>query len=138
MTNCVFCKIISGEIPAEIVYKDEKAFAMLDINPRAPGHTMVIPVTHAETLLELPDDEISHFFKAVKRVTAMINRALSPDGFTLGINHGKVSGQAVDHLHFHIIPRYRNDKGTPLHGIVDNPPKESLEEIRRKITDTRP
>ncbi|MBI2591597.1 MAG: HIT family protein, partial [Candidatus Brennerbacteria bacterium] len=58
---------------------------------------------------------------------------LKPDGFTIGINHGEASGQAVDHLHIHIIPRWKNDGGGSIHGVVNNPPKESLEEIKKKI-----
>ena len=130
--DCIFCKIIKGEIPAEIVYKDDHVMAMLDVNPKAPGHTIVVPRQHIETVLDLPDDELSHFFGAVKHVTEMITKTLRPDGFTLGINHGRAAGQAVDHLHFHIIPRYHNDGGTSLHGVVDNPPKESLEGIQKK------
>lgn len=131
--KCLFCKIGKGEISSQKIYEDASAFAFLDINPVAPGHTMVIPKLHAETILELPDEEIGSFFKAVKGVIMMIEKTLKPNGFTLGINHGKASGQAIEHLHFHIIPRWDDDKGGSIHSVVHNPPKEGLEEIAKRI-----
>ena len=131
--ECLFCKIINKEINTEIIYEDDNVLALLDIHPRAPGHAMVIPKKHAENILDLPDDKIEPVFKAVKKVTEMINKTLSPDGFTIGINHGKVSGQAIDHLHVHIIPRWKNDHGDSIHSVVNNPPKESIKDIADKI-----
>ncbi|MBI3335207.1 MAG: HIT family protein [Candidatus Portnoybacteria bacterium] len=133
MKDCLFCKIGSGNIPSQEIYEDKHAFAFLDINPRAPGHTMVIPKAHAATMLELPEKEMGPFFGAVKKVTGMIQKALKPDGFTMGINHGSVSGQTVEHLHFHIIPRWFSDGGGSIHSVVNNPPKEGLEEIAKRI-----
>jgi len=131
--NCIFCKIASGEIPSEKVYEDSIAFAFLDIEPRVPGHTMVIPKKHAEHILEVPKEDIAPYFTAVQRVVGVVKRALNPDGFTLGINHGKVSGQAVDHIHFHIMPRWANDGGRSIHSVVSNPPKEDIKTIAEKI-----
>lgn len=133
MSNCLFCKIANGEIPADIVDENEDAVAVLDIHPKAPGHTMVLPKTHAETILDLPDEKVGGVFLAVKRATEKLAKALSPDGFTLGVNHGKNAGQAIDHFHIHIIPRFKGDGGGSIHTIVNNLPKESLEEIKRKI-----
>jgi len=131
--NCLFCKIIKKEIPAEIIYEDEKTLAVLDIAPRAPGHAMVLPKTHCETILDLPENEINPLFSSVKKVTRLIQKSLKPEGFTIGINHGKISGQAINHLHIHIIPRFKNDGGSSVHSVVNNPPKESLKEIKNKI-----
>ena len=131
--DCLFCKIAQGQIPSQKIYEDSHTFAFLDVNPRSPGHTIVISKYHAPTILELPDKNIAPLFLAIKKVTAMIQKALKPDGFTMGINHGSVSGQTVDHLHFHIIPRWYADKGKSLHSVVDNPPKESLERIAKRI-----
>lgn len=131
--DCLFCKIVKGDIPSHKVYEDKNTFAFLDISPRAPGHAVVLPKLHAENLLALPDKEIAPLFKAVKKVTQKVFNAMKPDGFTLGINHGKVSGQTIDHLHFHIIPRWFSDKGGSIHSVVNNPPKESLEEIAKII-----
>ncbi len=131
--NCIFCKIASGEIPAQAVYEDGRALAFLDIMPRTPGHTMVIPKTHAPNLLELPDAEIAPLFAAVKKVAEMLSRKLKCDGITIGINQGRASGQEVDHLHVHVMPRWYGDGGEPVQSLVNRKSKETLEEIRKKI-----
>lgn len=133
MTDCLFCKIAAGEIPADKVYEDKHAIAFLDINPVAPGHTMVIPKVHAETYLDLPDEEVCPLGEALKKVTTMVKEALKPDGFNIGANMKKAAGQAVDHLHIHIIPRWEGDGGGSMHSIVKNPPKEDIKEIAEKI-----
>ena len=131
--NCLFCKIINKEISAESVHEDDHTLAILDVHPRALGHVLVLPKVHSTTILDLPSEEIGPVFYAVKTVTEKLRRALSPDGFTIGINHGKTAGQAVEHLHIHIIPRWADDGGSSIHGIVMNPPKESLEQVAKKI-----
>lgn len=133
METCIFCKIAKGEIPAEKIYEDEHVLAFLDILPRAPGHTMIIPKIHVEFFEDLPKDQIEPFFGAAQSVLQMIKRALNPDGFTLGINHGKVSGQEVPHLHLHIMPRWLGDGGHSLQSIVSNNPQEDLKSIAEKI-----
>jgi len=131
--DCLFCKIGKKEIPAEFVYEDDHAFGILDINPIAPGHTMIIPKVHSENLIDLPAEEIGPVFLAVKKCAENLSHAFKPEGFTLGINHGRVSGQLVDHLHIHIVPRFAGDGGGSVHSVVNNPPKESLEAIAKKI-----
>jgi len=133
MPDCLFCKIARKEIPAEIIYEDGETVAFLDIHPKSPGHAMVIPKIHAETILDLPREKLGPVFEVVQRTAYMIETALRPSGFTIGINHGKVSGQVIDHLHIHIIPRFSNDGGSSIHSVVDNPPKESIKEIAKKI-----
>ncbi|MDP3725483.1 MAG: HIT family protein [Nanoarchaeota archaeon] len=137
MSDCIFCKIAHKEIPSHAIDESEEAIAILDIHPLAPGHTMVVPKTHAETILELPDEKTGPVFQLVKEVVKKLKKALSPDGFTLGINHGTNAGQVVPHLHIHIIPRYKGDGGGNIHSIVKNPPKESLEEIKQKILNSK-
>jgi len=131
--ECIFCKIINKEIGSEIIYEDEKAVGVLDIHPRSPGHVMVLPKFHAENILDLPDSEIEGVFSAVKKITGILKKTFNPDGFTIGINHGKASGQAVDHLHIHIMPRWHGDGGGSIHNVVSSPTEESLEETARKI-----
>ena len=131
--DCLFCNIGKKQIPAEIVYENDHAFAILDINPVSPGHTMVISKTHAKDLPELPKEEIGPLFEGVKVVLGKIQSALKPDGFTIGINQGSVSGQVVEHLHIHLIPRFFGDKGQSVHFVVKNPPQESLSDIAKKI-----
>lgn len=131
-TDCLFCKIAKEE-PEHLIGKNDKAIAILDIFPRAPGHAMVIPKNHYETILDAPDGELGEIFGLVKESVSKIRQGLQPDGFTIGINHGKNAGQAIDHLHIHIIPRFSGDNGGSIHTVVHNTPKESLEEIKRKI-----
>lgn len=131
--ECLFCKIASKEIRSAAIYEDDDALAFLDVRPLTKGHTLVIPKFHAENILDFPADRIGSIFKAVKKTTALLEEKLSPKGFTIGINHGKISGQVIDHLHVHIIPRYEGDGGGSIHSVVKNPPEESLEEIRAMI-----
>jgi len=131
--NCLFCSIAAKKIPAFVVGENEHALAFLDINPRAPGHTIVISRIHAETIIDVDDATLHDIGALVQDVVKLLKQRLSPDGFTIGINHGKVSGQAIDHLHVHIIPRFYGDGGGSLHTVVNNPPKKSVEELYKKI-----
>lgn len=131
--DCLFCKIIKKEVAANAIYEDDHALAILDVHPRAPGHALVLPKVHAATILDLPEEELGPVFSAVRTVTEKLRRALAPDGFTIGINHGKTAGQAVEHLHIHIIPRWAGDGGSSIHGVVENPSNESVEQIAEKI-----
>lgn len=132
--NCLFCKIVTGEIKGEVIMEDEHALAFLDIHPRAGGHTMVIPKHHAPTLVELPGPEVAPLFETVQKVAKRLMDRLAPDGLTIGANQGRVSGQEVDHLHIHLIPRYNNDHGGSVQSVVNNPPQESLRDIKEKLT----
>ena len=127
--DCVFCKIINKQIPAYKVYEDENIFAFLDIDPLAKGHTVVVPKKHAENILDLDDDDLSQLFLGVKKITQHLQDKLQPAGFNIGINMRKYAGQAVEHLHIHILPRFKGDGGGSVHSIVDCPPKERLEYI---------
>lgn len=131
--DCLFCKIAEKTVPATIIYEDDHTIAFLDIIPRAPGHAMVIPKYHAPTLAELPEEEVAPLFLAVRKTIALLATGLHPDGFTIGINQGRASGQEVDHLHVHIIPRSQSDGGGSVQSVVHNPPKEPLDEIAKKI-----
>lgn len=133
--DCLFCKIAAKTIPAKIVYEDDSVVAFLDITPRAPGHTMVIPKYHAPTLAELPDAEIAPLFGAVKKTAGLLMAGLHPDGITIGVNQGRASGQEVDHLHVHLMPRWHGDGGGAVQSLVHNAPQESLDEIAKKILD---
>jgi len=116
-----------------MIYESDFAVGVLDIHPIAPGHTMILPKVHAETILDLPDAALEGVFRAVKETTARLKEVLLPQGFTIGINHGRVSGQTIDHLHIHIIPRWENDGGKSIHSVVQNPPQESVEAMAKRI-----
>lgn len=132
--DCLFCKIAHKEQQASIIYEDDAVVSFLDIHPCSKGHTVVIPLQHAETLLEVPAEQLGDLWKGVQHTLALLKETLHPDGFTIGINHGKVSGQAVEHLHIHLIPRWKDDGGGSLHSVVSAPPEETVEETYKKMT----
>ena len=120
-------------MPAQVISEDQNTIAFLDIYPLAAGHTVVIPKFHATRITDLPEDLVASVFLTVKRVSDRIHASLKPDGLTIGINDGEHAGQGIPHLHVHIIPRSKGDKGGNVHSIVKNPPQESLESIAAKL-----
>lgn len=133
MSDCIFCKIANKEVSAYIVDESENFLAFLDIHPHAPGHTLIIPKNHFSRFIELNKNLGNEFVEFVQKVEKILSESLKTPDFTLGINEGPFAGQAVNHLHLHIMPRFENDKGGSLHSVVKNIPKESLEEIYKKI-----
>ena len=109
MTNCVFCKIIAGEIPAAKIYEDDKVLAFLDINPVNFGHTLIIPKEHFQYMTETPDDLMSYLYIKVKMLMPVIKNAVKADYVALA-----VVGEDVPHFHVHIIPRFHNDSLTGM------------------------
>ena len=107
--NCLFCKIIAGEIPGSKIYEDEKVFAFLDINPNSLGHTLLCPKEHYENTLETPEELLAHLVKIAKKITPKIVEAIGADGSNFFINNGETAGQVIFHTHWHIIPRFKND-----------------------------
>ncbi len=107
--NCVFCKIVSGQIPSTKIYEDENSLAFLDINPATNGHSLVISKKHYATLLDIPGAELEELILAVQKTGAATMKATKADGFNVLQNNGAVSGQVIHHLHFHIVPRFKND-----------------------------
>jgi len=113
---CVFCKIISREIPAYIVYEDEKALAFLDQRPTSLGHTLVVPKSHYANLEEISEEDLAALMLAVKKVGGLLKDKLGIAGYNVNENNDPVAGQVVNHLHFHVIPRYENDGLVLWHG----------------------
>jgi histidine triad (HIT) family protein len=111
MNDCLFCRIVAGDVPAERVYDNEGAVAFLDVMPAATGHTLVIPKVHAATLIELDAESVGAVFRAVKAVMRKLTKALQPSAFHVGWNHGSAAGQHVFHLHVHIMPRNKPGPG---------------------------
>ena len=114
------------------MYEDGAAMAILDIHPRAPGHTFVISKKHYQNLLVVPDRELGEIFTAVKRTAEILKEKLKADALSIGINNERVSGQEIDHLHIHIIPRFEGDGGGSAQSVVNNPPADK-EEIKKKL-----
>jgi histidine triad (HIT) family protein len=108
MDDCVFCKIIEGEIPSHKVYEDENTVAFLDANPTSKGHTLVVPKKHVETIHEA--SEMSYMWKSLVKVGNAVKDAFDPEGLNISQNNGEVAGQEVMHMHFHVTPRYTGDE----------------------------
>lgn len=109
MENCLFCKIINGEIPSYKIYEDNDIFVILDINPVSIGHALVLPKKHFE-MLETTDDEVlAKMIVISKKIGQKIKKILKSDGFNININNGKSAGQIIFHTHFHIVQRFEND-----------------------------
>ncbi|VVB78198.1 HIT domain protein [uncultured archaeon] len=107
--DCVFCKIIRGEIPSTKTYEDDKFIAILDINPKTPGHTLVIAKDHFKTLLDTPTSLGCELMDAVKNVSLDLVKQGKAEGFNFIFNNGEVAGQIVPHVHMHILPRKSGD-----------------------------
>lgn len=108
-SDCIFCKIISKEIPADIIYEDDNILAFVDMHPVTRGHALVVPKNHSQDLISAEDADLSAAMPGLKKVAAAVVKATGAAGFNLHVNTGKVAGQAIFHTHFHIIPRYSND-----------------------------
>ncbi|EDL63825.1 HIT family protein [Bacillus sp. SG-1] len=111
MSDCIFCKIIDGEIPSSKVYEDEHVLAFLDISQVTKGHTLVIPKVHKENVYELTEEIASNVFAAVPKIANAIKAEYNPIGLNLLNNNGEDAGQSVFHFHLHIIPRYGQGDG---------------------------
>ncbi len=109
MADCVFCRIVKGEIPAQRVYENERILAILDINPISPGHTLVMAREHHETWTDLPPDLAGDLARASQAVARGILKATGAEGFNLLMNNRPCSGQAIPHAHVHVIPRRSKD-----------------------------
>jgi len=111
MSDCIFCKIIDGDIPAAKVYEDEHVLAFLDISQVTKGHTLVIPKVHKENIYELTPEIAENLFKVVPKIANSIKEQFEPIGLNLLNNNGEAAGQSVFHYHLHILPRYGNGDG---------------------------
>jgi len=109
MEDCIFCKIIKGEIPCYKIYEDDDALAFLDTSPFAKGHTLVIPRTHFQDIHDISEDDLKELILAVKKVAKILKERLDCAGMHLWLRNGKVAGQEVMHLHFHLVPRFEGD-----------------------------
>ena len=109
MDNCIFCKIINGDIPSTVIYEDEIAKVILDIAPAAKGHAILILKKHVANVFELDAELAGKVFAVVPRVATAIKETLGCDGMNILQNNGVAAGQTVFHLHIHFIPRWNDD-----------------------------
>lgn len=133
MTDCIFCKIISKEIPADIIYEDTDVLAFLDLHPVNRGHALVVPKKHSEDLLHLDDEDAGPVMIKIKKVATAVLKATGAAGFNLHVNTGSSAGQVIFHTHFHIIPRYANDglKMWPHSEVEPKTRAQQAEEIKK-------
>jgi len=109
MNDCIFCKIVAGEIPSARVYEDDAKLAFMDIGPVRPGHVLLIPKTHYERFTDLPNDVAADLGGILPHLSSAVVKAAHADGFNLFQTNGPCSGQVVPHVHIHIIPRHDGD-----------------------------
>ncbi len=107
--DCIFCKIVSKEAPANVIYEDEQVVAFLSNRPVNEGHTLVVPKKHYENIFEIPEEEAAYLFRVVKRVAVAVRKAMAAEGVRIVQNNGWAAGQVVFHLHVHVIPMEPND-----------------------------
>lgn len=108
MSDCIFCKIIDGKIPGNIVYEDENVIAFLDANPVSKGHTLVVPKKHVENIHGA--EGMGYLMDALVKVSDALDEAFNPEGINIAQNNGEMAGQEVFHLHFHVTPIYNGDE----------------------------
>ncbi len=132
MNDCIFCKLINRETPANIVYEDDEKMAFLELNQSAPGHVMVILKRHGKTMWDYDEKEISSLMVGVQKVAKKVKNGMKADWLTIGINHEEKRG--VPHLHVHIVPRWNDDGGGIIQTIVQNPVAEDRKKIAEKIS----
>lgn len=108
-SSCIFCKIISGDIPSTVLYEDDCFKVIMDISPASKGHTIILTKEHFENLYELKDEVAKKLLIIARKIATAMKAELNCDGINLLQNNGKVAGQSVFHIHFHLIPRYKDD-----------------------------
>lgn len=115
--DCVFCRIIKGEIPSTKIYEDDKVLAFLDIAPFNPGHAVIVPKDHNHSITTIDLDYLTAVMAIAPKIGTALMRATGAEGFNILQNNGHVAGQTVPHVHFHVIPRFADDSviisGTP-------------------------
>lgn len=130
----IFAKIVRGELPCYKVYEDEKAFAFLDIMPRAPGHTLVLPKAAARNILDVHPDDLAHVMKIAQKIAKASMATFAAQGITLQQFNESAGGQVVFHLHVHVIPRQEGVALKPAASVKEAP--EVLEQQAAKLAAT--
>lgn len=130
--DCIFCKIIKGDIPCAKIFEDSKVLSFLDIAPANKGHALIVTKNHYETLLEIPDEELQDIMNTAKKIARAMSSSLAMEGFNILMNNKKVAGQLVPHAHIHIIPRFSGD-GHKLNWKPKKYKDKEIDEYKEKI-----
>ncbi len=131
MSNCIFCKIVKGDIPSYKIYENKKILAFLDLNPLTKGHTLIIPKNHYEDIFKIKEKDLKEIILVSKKVSEKLKKSLRCKGINLLNSNGKIAGQEINHFHVHVIPRYTND-GAILH-FKGHYKEKNFEELTKKI-----
>lgn len=131
--DCVFCKIVGGEIPAVKVLDEDLVIAFMDINPASRGHMLIVPKRHAENIFEISDGDLAAVISAVRRCAKAARDALKAEGVTILQLNGTASDQIVPHLHIHVMPRWENDGLTVSHWEMKPGDMDELNEMAGKL-----
>ena len=119
--DCIFCKIVAGEIPSHKVYEDDNSLAFLDISPSSRGHTLVIPKQHAASMDDISPESLAATMVSAQAVARILRSKLRPDGMNVFQNNGRAAGQEVFHYHLHLLPRWESDRaGLGRRGATDH------------------
>jgi histidine triad (HIT) family protein len=127
--NCVFCKIIAGDISAKVIMQNEKAMALLDAFPLAPGHTLVIPTSHYAKVQQMSEQDAMAVFEIVWKLAGAVETGSQVNASTIAIHNGSEAGQEVPHVHVHIVPRKIDDGAGAIHSMFKVKPKLSPQEM---------
>ena len=134
MDDCIFCKIVAGDIPCFKIFEDERVLAFADINPISEGHSLIIPKRHAENLLEIPGEDLTAIHLASRKVIHGIKKALNPDGIALLQLNGRGVNQVVMHYHLHLMPRSDGGPELPVtHWELKEGDMGAIQDISEKI-----
>lgn len=133
MADCIFCKIIAGEIPSSTVYEDDQVVAFLDISQVTPGHTLVVPKQHFRNLLEMDADSASQLFARVPDIARKVMKATGAKGMNILNNNEEIAGQTVFHTHVHLAPRYEETDGLQISFEAHEPNFPALAQLAEKI-----
>ena len=130
--SCIFCKIVSEQAPASVIYEDETIMAFLDIRPLNMGHTLVIPKAHYVDIFDVPEENLIHIYKFSKQASAAIKNATNADGISIIQQSGKAAGQDIFHLHVHVVPRFVGQK-LPHFSNLKEVERAELDDVAEKI-----
>ena len=133
MSDCIFCKILAGEIPAAKVYEDEQVLAFLDISQVTPGHTLVVPKEHHRNLLEMDAASASQLFAKIPVIAQKVMKATQADGMNIIANCEEVAGQTVFHTHVHLVPRYGTEDDLKIYFVAHEPDFDKLAQVAELI-----
>jgi len=132
MSNCVFCSIVEGRIPAFVFYQDDYYLAIMDRYPSTKGHVLILPKRHVPDIYGLNPEEAARLIPLAQKVSAKLHEVLKMDGLNLIQNNGKAAGQEIAHFHLHLVPRYEND-GIKFGLMPSYPPLEELESLAEQL-----